>query len=394
MVQEYYDLEKSAEVLGVYPAEVNEMREQGKLRAFRDGANWKFKKEEVDDLAVELRSKRTANPDDSGDEDSQDVLLSEVELGQSDAGASGTVIGSEGRPPEDSDIKLASSDVGLGAESGKAEGGSDEELDLTIEEDLQLEGSDIQLAAASTGEKVEPGSGGSGDSGIGLGEGLDDDDLVLGSGGSGSDITIGQDSGISLVDPHDSGLSLDEPLELASDDESLALGEDDMLTLSEDADTESPTELKSDDDFLLTPMEEGADEEDSESGSQVIALDDAMGDEAATMVGGGAGEGMAAMLDEEGAGADEGFAVTPGMEGAPGAGPALDTGPVGAGPGTVALPEAPYGKLAMVGLTLCLIMLFLSGTMAYDLVRNMWSWQEPYAVNSWLMDTILGLFGG
>ncbi|HUT93773.1 MAG TPA: helix-turn-helix domain-containing protein [Thermoguttaceae bacterium] len=393
MVQEYYNLEKAAEVLGVYPAELNEMREKGKVRAFRDGSGWKFKKEEIDDLAVELRSKKAAGPDKTAEDDSQDVLLSEVELGESDPSASGTVIGSEAQSPEDSDIKLASSDIGLGTGEEKKDGGSFEELDLTIEEDVQLEDSQLPLASAETGEKV---AGGSGDSAIELAEGLEDDDLVLGSGGSGSDITIGQDSGISLVDPHDSGLSLDEPLELASDDESLALGEDDMLTLSEDADTESPTELKADDDFLLTPLEEGADEEDSESGSQVIALDDALGDEAATMVAGGAGGGMAAMLDEEVGGADAGLAVGP-LEGASEAVGAFGAAqPAGAAlaPGAAALPESPYGKLAMIGLTCCLILLLLSGMMAYDLMRNMWSWGGTYSVTSSLMDMVVGLFGG
>jgi len=390
MVQEYYNLEKAAEVLGVYPAELNEMREQGKVRAFRDGSGWKFKKEEIDDLAVELRSKKAAGPEKPAEDDSQDVLLSEVELGESDPSASGTVIGSEAQSPEDSDIKLASSDIGLGAEE-KKDGGSFEELDLTIEEDVQLDDSQLPLANTETGEKVASGSG---DSAIELGEGLEDDDLVLGSGGSGSDIAIGQDSGISLVDPHDSGLSLDEPLELASDDESLALGEDDMLTLSEDADTESPTELKADDDFLLTPLEEGADEEDSESGSQVIALDDAVGDESATMVAGEAEDGMAAMLDEEVGGADAGT-----LEGVPEAVGAFGAAqPAAAGaalaPGAAALPEAPYGKLAMIGLTCCLILLLLSGMMAYDLMRNMWSWGGTYSVTSSLMDMVVGLFGG
>ncbi len=28
--------------------------------------------------------------------------------------------------------------------------------------------------------------------------------------------------------------------------------------------------------------------------------------------------------------------------------------------------------------------------MAYDLVRNMWSWHEPYTVSSKLMDLIVG----
>jgi len=47
MAQEYLTLEKAAEVLGLSPAEVNQLRERNELRAFRDGANWKFKADEV-----------------------------------------------------------------------------------------------------------------------------------------------------------------------------------------------------------------------------------------------------------------------------------------------------------------------------------------------------------
>jgi hypothetical protein len=391
MAKDYYNLEKAAEVLGIYPAELNEKRERGEVHAYRDGADWKFKKDEIDELAVEIRSQKTSaeKKDDeaaaAAEDDSEDVVLSEIELGESGPGASGTVIGTEGQSPEDSDIKLAASDIGLTAETDQPESGTLEELDLTIEEDVQLEDSEISLgedsgiASASGGSAVE------------LSPGLEDEDLVLGGSGSGSDITIGQDSGISLVDPQDSGLSLDEPLELASDDESLALGEDDMLTLSEETDTESPTQLQADDDFLLTPLDEGADEEDSESGSQVIALDEAAGDEAATMV---AGDGMAAMLDEEVGGVDMGIGVSP-LEPALGAGAPLGgQQPVAPGaalaPGAP-LPEAPFGTLAMVMLSLCMVVMVLSGMMAYDLMRNMWSWSGPFDVTSSLMDMILSL---
>ena len=127
------------------------------------------------------------------------------------------------------------------------------------------------------------------------GKKLDDDDMVLGGSGSGSDITIGGDSGISLVDPADSGLSLEEPLNLGAGEESLELGEDDMLTFS--ADTFSSPSIKTDDDFQLTPMPE-SEGDDSESGSQVIALDtEGEGDEGVTMI--GSGGSMAAMLDED-----------------------------------------------------------------------------------------------
>ena len=112
---------------------------------------------------------------------------------------------------------------------------------------------------------------------------LEDDDLVLGGSGTGSDISIGGDSGISLVDPADSGLSLESPLNLSSGEESLELGEDDLLGMASDVGGISG--LKGEDDFQLTPMDDLSDGEDSESGSQVIALDtEGEGDEAATMV--------------------------------------------------------------------------------------------------------------
>jgi hypothetical protein len=38
--------------------------------------------------------------------------------------------------------------------------------------------------------------------------------------------------------------------------------------------------------------------------------------------------------------------------------------------------------------------LVLGGMMAYDLMRNMWSWDGPLNMNSSLMDTVLGWFEG
>jgi hypothetical protein len=391
----YYNLEKAAEILGISPADLVQMRDRGEIRAFRDSGDWKFRPEDVEKLAAQLKAQQPAEPE-SAAEDSEDVLLSEVGLGESDAGGSGTVIGTD-QASEESDIQLAGSDVTVTPaqpEQPPAESEPEgfDEIDLTIDDDVPLE--DSQIGLADTGGEVKEGSGGSG---LELEDELEDDDLVLGGSGSGSDITIGQDSGISLVDPQDSGLSLDEPMELASEDESLALGEDDMLTLSEDVDEESPTELTADDDFLLTPLEEAADEEDSESGSQVIALDtEEAGDEGATMVAGAPAGDVAAMLDEDIAAAP--LAEAPVLEPAPGEAPAAPFGAPTVAPGAALTPEAaqfperPYGALVMVGLGACLVFLLASGMMAFDLMRNMWSWEGAYELNSSLMDMILGWF--
>jgi len=382
MAQKYYSAEEAAKVLGVDPAEITAMQQRNALHGYRDGANWKFKVEEVDELAGQR-----AGGGESADDG--DVLLSEVELGASDAGLSGSVIGADKHrgSAADSDLQLAhDSGVELGEEeSGGAGSGSGlDELDLTLEEDVSLEDSQLGQPDESGGSTIDL-----------TGKDLDDDDLVLGGSGTGSDITIGGDSGISLVDPADSGLSLSEPLELGEGDSSAALqlGEDDMISLGEEADTDAPTELKTDDDFLLTPLEEAVDEE-SESGSQVIALDtEGEGDEAATMIA-ESGAGMGAMLDE-------GLGAQPGAD----FGPAADAAALGMQPGAMAqgapltqpaavLPEAPYSIWNVLSLALCLIVLILGGWFMYDLMRNMWSWGGTHEVTSSMMDWVLSLFEG
>ena len=55
------------------------------------------------------------------------------------------------------------------------------------------------------------------------------------------------------------------------------------------------------------------------------------------------------------------------------------------------LPEAPYSPLNIVSLVFCALVLVVCGIMMFDLVRNMWSWEGPYELNSSLMDWILSL---
>lgn len=403
----YYTAEEAAQVLGITPGEVNQRRERNELRGLKDGATWKFKVEDIEALAHRLKA-GSAAPTDEGD-----VLASEVELGPSSSGKSGTVLG-PGKA-HDSDIQLAGSDVKLAGSDIKLAGSdvkpkSDVKLEDTLpplptpeeeELDLRLEGEPAAQVAAEPAASAGKKAGGSE---IELaGGGLDDDDVVLGGSSSGSNVSIAGDSGISLVSPTDSGLSLEEPVELpAAEDDSLELGEDDMLTFADAADTESPTELKSDDEFLLTPLEEAAEGEESESASQVIALDAGpVSDTAATLVGTGRPGGAAAMLDEE----LGGVGVLPAAPAAPaaplGAAPAAGlfepgaaaAAPLPAGaPVAIALPEAPYTGWNIAALGACLVLLILCGWVAFDLVMNMWSWNAPYRLNSALMDWILSLF--
>jgi len=396
MAQKYYNTAEVAKVLGKSVDEVKQMLEHRELHGYRDGADWKFKTEDIDGLAEQ------SPPQAAPEGEHGDVLLSEVELGRSDPGLSGTVIGMNGgvQAVADSDIRLAESDVTLDAkpktpDAEKTDGVDSkvtkfEELDLTLEEDLSLEDSSLAL----DGQPM-PDDSGSGSSTIDLSGKELDDDLVLGGSDKGSDVTIGGDSGISLIDPSDSGFSLETPLNLgAVPEESLELGEDDLLTVGEGADANAATQLKTDDDFLLTPLEEATDTEDSESGSQVIALD-TEGDESATMIGASSGVSMAAMLDED-------LSTQPvldtGLDGATTGSPVLGTQPGMLAEGaavtqpSAVLSEAPYTPWQIAGLAVCTLLLMFCGMMMYDLLRNMWSWEGPYAINSGLMDTILSWF--
>ncbi len=409
MAQKYYNSADAAKILGVSPAEINQMVLRRELYGYKDGADWKFKPEDIERVAAE----RGGGHDDSGD----NVLASEIELGQSDPGMSGTVIGADkSRSTAESDIRLAESDVKLAKGGGSDLNiqGSDidlagpkqaagakrgdvgskvsqfEDLDMTLDHDLTLEDSNVAVSPAKPGK---PAAAATADSALDIsGKKLEDDDLVLGGSGTGSDISIGGDSGISLVDPSDSGLSLEAPLNLGSGEESLELGEDDLLGMASGV---GGSGLKGEDDFQLTPMDDLSDGEDSESGSQVIALDtEGEGDEAATMVA-SSGTPVAAMLDEDLG--EAGLAAMP-------LGAATDLGLAspedalamgGFGASAAALPEAPYSIWNIVSLVFVSMLLILVGMMMYELLRNMWGFEKPIKTaefDTWLMDMILHWF--
>src|SRR6476646_8213015 len=133
-------------------------------------------------------------------------------------------------------------------------GGLQADDDLALSEDDDIGSSDSVLE-----DEIRPGKTGS----------------KPGSTGKGSDVTLGAgDSGINLA-PSDSGLSLEEePLDLGggSGVESLELPEDDEVVSHDDAavDQEAGSQVKADNEFLLSAGET-LDEDESDSGSQVIA---------------------------------------------------------------------------------------------------------------------------
>lgn len=429
MTRKLVTLEEAAQMLGVTPDALNELRQKQEIFGYRDGASWKFKPEDVERLKEELAARATGFVDsgDSSEDSSGDdlVLLSEVELGESGPSPSSTVIGRGGQADRasDSDLKLAESGeqtVSLGGggvpepAAGKAKsvagaqahGGPSKDLDtIDLGSELEKEGSGIDLPSdLGVGQEPVLSTGGSdkksssdvtlatppsgftaGDSSI---HESSSEELVLG--GSGSDITLSPgDSGIQLVNPADSGLSLEEPVELGSssgDDSSFDLGSDssEVLGTVGDFDSDAVMELKSDDDFLLTPLEESSDEESQDSGSQVIALDEdsaSFDDVSPKMLATDSASSLEVV--DEGAAA---LGLSPGLVQAPGV-----PGQQLVGPAPPAR-EAAYSLPVVLSLGGCVVVLSLTGMMMFEMVRVMWSWDQPYALNSKLMDAIVSLF--
>ncbi len=422
MAGKFIEIDEAARMLGVTADEIKRLVDRKEIpQPLRGTDPPKFRQEDIE-RAIKDRAAGSGigslMPDLEFDNDS--ILLSEKELGQSVESASSTIIGkgSPHGPVTDSDIRIAGdpslSDVTLAADLSGV--GSDVRLVLGGSDAKKSMGSDAKKAGKSDSKKKTPpdddlhvapsGSGvgasdllkfaedevrladlsGTGSSKKGRKDttakksgnvqpmNYDDDDDVL-SVKPGSDITRGaQDSGIHLVDRQDSGISLDEPLMLGgSNKELLELGEADVISLEEATDMEGATQLRSDEDFLLTPaMDTGGDE--SDSGSQVIALD---ADEDSSGVFTPASSGMVAMLEEDAGGTPLGGTVT--------AGGALMSSSLVTTP---AIPEAPFSGWAVTGLVCCALLLLMTGMVMQDIVHNIWRWDGVGGVSASIFDSI------
>ncbi len=401
MARKLVDQDEAARILGVTVEEVNALRDRKELFPYRDGDTWKYKPEDLE----RLKNERDAGGSgwQPGDiplevhEEVDSILLSEKELGESPETTSSTIIGKSGkdRPSADSDIKLGTgaSDVNLAAGSSgigsdvklvlggsdaakkqSASGLSDLELKLEPASDSgkrSSSDSELKLAEPTSGSSTKKGSVKPGSDAKKKDKSSSGDEDVLSS--SGSDITRAGDSGIHLVDPKDSGLSLEEPLELGgSSVELLELGE---------ADAHGATQLGTEDEFLLTPVQEPVADQ-ADSGSQLIALD--VDEEMSSGAFTPATSGMVAMLEED-----------TGGEGTSAAG-LSPTGALIGGPSLLSasqVPETLFSGWAVAGLACCAILLIMTGMVMTDLYRNLWVMDQPYPVNTAVMDSLAKTVG-
>ncbi|MEO2021239.1 MAG: excisionase family DNA-binding protein [Pirellulaceae bacterium] len=425
MADNFHNLDEAAKLLNVTPEQLGKMRDNGEIRGFRDGSTWKFKTSEVQQL-IDQSSASGDSSDigfkDEGDDevtmlgespdlaamldsiDDDDDSESSAELGAAanllvnDSSSSASVIGDSESDSQESDLQLVD-DSSAAADDDhvlddselllQQEGGTDEIEVNQQEEDFAFDSSELDDSSGDMDLSDDDFA-------------LSDDDLVLSNSDSAgnSDITLGSgDSGISLGSPSDSGISLDEePMELAGGSSS-ALGlpeEDSGLSLGDDlSDSEDFADLQKDDEFLLSPSDEGFGDS-SDSGSQVIALSDsqAFDEDAATMIADRMFEEDpldAGMLLEEDNVMDGGEAM--------GLGDEMDPTLAGAAVGfqqevlaPVQAVEAPYSAWNLMGLSCVLVLLVLTGISMTDVVRNMWTWQEPYQVSNSVMNMFVTLY--
>ncbi len=294
-------------------------------------------------------------------------------------------------PAPGSDLTLDSSGLSLAPDSDALAPASGS--DLTLDSDLKLaQDSDAIGLAGDDSDRTLSLAGDSataGGSSLNLAGEFEDDDIVLGgSSNLGSDI---DDSGIDLGAAIDSGLSLEEP--------PAELGSGDLSMEGEDQGTGSSSE---DDAFLLTPTLELDEDSSDASGSQVIALDtdEPFDESAATMLGDAGpalldegmpadfGEGVGGMLGEDVAGMStmlEEDVATGAAQPIAAVGAALPSGPP--------VVEAQYSLLNVLSLMLLFFVTALTGMMMYDMMRNMWSWDQPYPVNSTIMTALIDMIG-
>ena len=337
MENRLYSIDEVAQLMGKTPAEINDMRMQGKIYGMRDGSSWKFKGADVEKLLHPVAEQAY----------DEDYAL---------AGDSGLSL--------DEDANASSLDI-----------------NSTLDSDSP---SSISQDAANV---------------LDIGE----DDLVLGESDVMSDVTLnGESSGINLYKPEgDSGISLDDnELSGSLDAGSVAMHSDslnvnlDDLVLDDDSlsiiEGNSSASLPEEgNEFTLTTTPDDV-EDESETGSQVIALSENSSDFSDPLMGVGPGaiEGAADGVDM---GIDPSVAAgEPGLYG--GVLPPDVTPELIEVAREIGMKDKPYSVLNIISLFLCIAMLTMTLIMSVDLVRNMWSWQGTYQINSNLMDWLLSYF--
>lgn len=362
-------MEQAAKMLGMSTEQITELRSKNEIFGYRDGSSWKFKLEELQRVASD-RGIKLGRPEASDFELSNEAINDAMKSGV--GGSSSDIV-----IDEDSDdaLSFGSSDIALAAEGSDVLGDVEGKTGESASDTGKLNGDDLQMAEDDLFDNdLSISDSASFEDSAELSSDFEDSDMVLDDSDSSNEVALeANDSGIDLK-PTDSGISLEEPLELGgSDIDSLELPEDDeILSLEDSADPSAATMLGGEDDFNLTPLDDALD--DPSSGSQVIALEDSevfADDSAATLLSDSHADVAHPMME----GAPQQQMHPVGMV-------AVDTGTV------VMLPEHNYSIWNILSLMLVCILVLIGGMVAMDIARNIWQ------VDGTISDSILSFFIG
>lgn len=410
MAKKYLSLEEAAEQLGISTDELKKLRESGEIRGFADRSSWKFRDEDV------ANHSRTMNPNSDAeisaidddddiaftaedeplmDDSASDVRLildDDLTLEEDDDDIDEEIVASLGAG-SDSDVKLVSSDSVA----------DDDSANILVDDDDHSLPEDATMAAGSSIISGDYDSGitlEAADSGISL-ESLDSS-LNLSQDESATEFSLDDDSGISLdgagddVEKTVTMESLGDDDEFDMDDtafemETAGSSEDEISGLGDDDDDDTSVLLLDDDDEsdAGSPTMIGGGEDDFEEDSFDLGDDDMGGfDDDDLMV-----EETVIGDDDELDDLDVFDAVDEDFDDDFGGGMGSAgefAAPVGIR--SAAVPEAEMGTGVFVGVVISSLLMALCGLMMIDLMRSMWSYEQPASYNSALLDMIKGFF--
>jgi len=375
---EYYNLEKVAEVLSVTAAEVNRLREQNKLRGFRDGATWKFNTEEIHAyLAESIRSRSGGNT--SGQAGDSDFDLAGNNASDSSFDLLDVALPDEDQlisavaAPAKSDLDLAAldqdSDLALADETHSSSYVVPEKSHTPIQLQKTQPQNEPEVELLEVDVDLDDDS-----SALGLASESDSVSSVLGASSSSPQLGLAGDSGFDVLVAGEVAL------------------ESDILLVDEEK-TEAVVPVA--EDFVLEPTPRASEGDDSESSSQVIAIDvglaaethdsDPFGEDTFGDFGGFDGgfqpSSVAAPATNDPFG---GASTTP---------PAFDFAKATPPPVKKPVAQEEYTPGMLIALAAALVFMLLPAVMMLDTMIHMWSWGDPFILNSLWMSTIAGIFG-
>ncbi len=62
MAQKYYNVKETAQIFGITEEAVRQMLERREIYGYRDGADWKFKTEDIERMAADRKAQAAPRP--------------------------------------------------------------------------------------------------------------------------------------------------------------------------------------------------------------------------------------------------------------------------------------------------------------------------------------------